>query len=165
MKKLFLIRHAKSSWSDPAVSDFYRTLNKRGKRDAPFMAKKLAEAGGNPDLVLSSPAKRARKTARIMARAVGYPKNRIVYDDRIYSASVEDLFHVLQEGAKRCSELFLVGHNFAITDLAVLLTGGVIENIPTSGIVAIQCPVKKWADISSGCGKIEFFDFPKRHRV
>jgi len=75
MKKLFLIRHAKSSWSDPSVSDFHRKLNKRGKRDAPFMAEKLAARDNTlPDIVISSPAKRAKKTARFMANGVGYPE-------------------------------------------------------------------------------------------
>jgi phosphohistidine phosphatase len=163
MKKLFLIRHAKSSWSDPAVSDFYRTLNKRGKKDAPFMAAKLAETGAHPDIILSSPAKRAKKTACFMAKGVGYPTDSIVYDDNIYSASTEELFRVLKKVDKKYNELYLVGHNFAITDLAVVLTDVVIDNIPTSGIAAMECRIKKWSNISPGCGKILFFDFPKKY--
>ncbi len=164
MKRLYLIRHAKSSWSDPTVSDFYRTLNKRGKKDAPFMAAKLAENGANPDLVLSSPAKRAKKTASFMARGVGYSKDKIRYDDNIYSASTQDLFSVLKKVDGTISELFLVGHNFAITDLAEMLTGEVLGNVPTSGIVAIEFQIKKWAKISVESGNMLFFDYPKRYK-
>lgn len=164
MKKLFLIRHAKSSWSDPSCSDFQRGLNKRGKKDAPFMARKIAEAGAHPDIILSSSAKRARKTAHFMAKGVGFPKDSIVYDDKIYSASTEELFQVLRKVDDKYNELYLVGHNFAITDLAVLLTGAVIDNIPTSGVVAVQCRIKTWPKIAPGCGKILFFDYPKMYK-
>lgn len=163
MKNLFLIRHAKSSWTDPTVSDFYRTLNKRGKKDAPFMAARLAETGANPDLILSSPAKRAKKTACFMAKGVGCSTNSIVYDDNIYSASTEELFHVLRKIDKKYNEVYLVGHNFSITDLAVALTDVTLDNIPTSGVVAMECQIKKWSNIAPGCGKILFFDFPKRY--
>ncbi len=164
MKKLYLIRHAKSSWSDTTVSDHYRTLNKRGKKDAPFMASKLSETGASPDMILSSPAKRAKKTANYIALGVGFPKDRIVYDDNIYSASTFELFQVLKSVNNKYRELFLVGHNFAITDLAVSLTGEIINNIPTSGIVAMECKITNWADIGSGCGRMIFFDYPKRYK-
>ena len=164
MKKLFLIRHAKSSWSDPTVSDYYRTLNKRGKKDAPFMAATLANTGVQPDIILSSPAKRAKKTACFIAKGVGYPTDSIVYDDNIYSASTEELFRLLRKVDEKINELFLIGHNFAITDLAVALTDVVIENIPTSGIVAMECRIKKWSNIGPGSGKILFFDYPKRYK-
>lgn len=163
MKKLFLIRHAKSSWSDTTVSDFNRTLKKRGKKDAPFMASKLSETGANPDLILSSPAKRAKKTACFMAKGVGYSTDLIVYDDNIYSASKEELLNILRKIDEKYNEVYLVGHNFAITDLAVALTDVTLDNIPTSGVVAMECQIKNWSDIAPGCGKILFFDFPKRY--
>lgn len=164
MKKLFLIRHAKSSWSDTTVSDFYRTLNKRGKKDAPFIASKLNEFGARPDVILSSPAKRAKKTAIFMADGVGFSKDLIVYDDKIYSASTQELLQVLKMVNDKTNELFLVGHNFAITDLAVSLTGEAIDNIPTSGIVAMECKIKKWSDIGTRCAKMLLFDYPKRYK-
>lgn len=163
MKKLFLIRHAKSSWGDPSVSDFYRKLNKRGKKDAPFMALKIAEAGASPDMILSSPAKRAKKTAQAMAQGVGFKKEFINYSDDIYSSSVHELFHVLKKVNNKINELFLVGHNYAITDLAQILTGEIIENIPTSGVVAMQCRINDWSDIEQGSGELLFFDYPKRY--
>lgn len=164
MKKLFLIRHAKSSWSDPSITDFYRTLNKRGKRDAPFMAAKVAASGAKPDLIVSSPAKRAKKTAKYMAEGVGYDSSNIKYYDAIYSSSRMELYQVLKMIDDRCNELFFVGHNYAITDLAEEITGQQLVNIPTSGIVSIACTIKKWKDIAPGCGTLVFFDFPKRYR-
>ncbi len=79
MKTLYLVRHAKSSWSNPALSDFDRGLNKRGKRNAPVMGKRMVVDGVKPDLIVSSPAKRALKTARIIAKEIGYPRKNIVF--------------------------------------------------------------------------------------
>ena len=161
MKTLLLIRHAKSSWSDPTVSDFHRKLNKRGKRDAPFMAKKLAERQLVPDLILSSPAKRAKKTAKIMAQGVG--ADGVQYNEAIYSASTIDLYRVLKVLDDRYSTVYFVGHNFAITDLAEEISGTSIDNIPTSGMVGLQLDISYWRDIEPGCGELLFFDYPKRY--
>ncbi len=163
MKKLFLIRHAKSSWSDPSVADFYRKLNKRGKRDAPFMANTLATRGEKPDIIISSPAKRAKKTARFMAKGVGYPENEIIYDETIYTSSTTDLYHVLQSIKEMHTTVFFIGHNYAITDLAEELISQQLLNIPTSGIVAMNCDIAQWKDIKPGCGTLLFFDYPKKY--
>lgn len=163
MKNLFLIRHAKSSWSDPSVSDFFRKLNKRGKRDAPFMAEKLASRGVSPDAIISSPAKRAKKTARIMAKAVGFPHSEIFYNDSIYSSSTTDLHRVLRSIDDSLSTVFFVGHNYAITDLAEELTARYIDNIPTTGIVAMSCNIERWQDLAPGCAQLLFFDYPKKY--
>lgn len=82
MKTLFLIRHAKSSWDDPNKDDFDRPLNERGKRNAPFMGKLLKKENILPDLIISSPAKRAIATAKIIADETGYPKNKIHTDSK-----------------------------------------------------------------------------------
>jgi phosphohistidine phosphatase len=164
VKKLFLIRHAKSSWANAALSDFERPLNDRGNKDAPFMAQKLAEAGARPDTVLSSPAKRAAKTAVIMAGGVGFAKDLIVYDQDIYSGSLQGLYTILHRLDDAGMELFFVGHNPDITDLAESLTGEHIGNIPTCGVVALECPIDRWSDLVPACGKLLFFDYPKRYQ-
>ena len=163
MKKLFLIRHAKSSWSDPTVSDFFRKLNKRGRRDAPFMADKLAARGASPDIIISSPAKRAKKTARFMAKGVGYPVDAIAYYEDIYSSSTMDLYKVLQSVNDSHGVVFFVGHNYAITDLAEELISQQLINIPTTGIVAMKCDISKWDELGPGCGTLLFFDYPKMY--
>jgi phosphohistidine phosphatase len=164
MRKLYIIRHAKSSWSDDTVSDFNRQLNKRGMRDAPFMAERLARMGASPDIIISSPAKRAKKTAEFMALGVGYEENLISYNDLVYSSSLADLYQVLRKIDDNCVEAYLVGHNFAITELAEELTGKSLINIPTSGVVALECVVKSWREIVPGCCSLLFFDYPKKHQ-
>lgn len=163
MKELYLIRHAKSSWSDPDASDFFRKLSKRGKRDAPFMAAKLAERGVHPDLIISSPATRARKTAQKMAEAVAYKDAKIFYNDSIYSSSTLELYRVLRTLSDTFSTVFFIGHNYAITDLAEDLTGKSIGNIPTCGIVAMKCNIESWRSIAKINADLLFFDYPKRY--
>ncbi|MEE4240296.1 MAG: histidine phosphatase family protein [Desulfopila sp.] len=164
MKKLYLIRHAKSSWSDLSVSDFERKLNKRGKRDGPFMARKLAESGAQPELILASPAARAKKTAEFMAKAVGYDHKEISFHEAIYHASAEDLLGILREIDDGFTRVFLVGHNYAITDLAEMLSGESLGNIPTTGIAALQCNVQRWTDAAPGCAALLMFDYPKKYK-
>ena len=165
MKRLYLIRHAKSSWSNLRISDFDRPLNQRGKREAPLMGKRLADKGICPDALISSPAKRARATAEIVARKVDYPVKRISYDDSAYTSDTVDLLQVLRRTDDRAKTAFLVGHNYAITDLAVLLTGEYIKKIPTSGVVAVDLSVESWAEVGVGKGTVLFFDFPEKNEV
>ena len=115
MKNLLLIRHAKSSWDDPLLSDQERPLNKRGKRDAPAMGLMLKEKGLHPDLILSSPAKRALKTAKLIAEAIDYPKKQCRHSQAVFGASFS-LIEVprnqigsssrLAERARECATLF-----------------------------------------------------------
>ena len=86
MKTLFLLRHAKSSWKEAELSDFDRPLNERGRRAAPFMGRLLRERGFAPELIISSTAKRARKTARLLTEGAQYEVP-VIFDDRIYEAS------------------------------------------------------------------------------
>lgn len=161
MKRLFLIRHAKSSWSDPTLDDFDRPLNKRGKRDAPEMADRLAALDIVPDLMISSPAKRARKTAVQMAKATGYDRNSIRFDEDLYLGSLSYHLHVIENALLKSDTLFLVGHNHTITELAGYLSGTYIDNIPTCGIAAIEFTGHVHEMIQAGGGKLLFFDFPK----
>lgn len=163
MKRLYLIRHAKSSWAEPGLPDFDRPLNGRGKADAPFMGKRLADHGVNPDLILSSPAKRARKTARSIAETVGFPKNLIRFDETIYGADVPDLLAAIARVPDEHEVLFFVGHNYGITDLAQWLTGRNTGVIPTCGVVGIEFDRLTWQGLQEGSGRLLFFDFPKKH--
>lgn len=163
MKQLILIRHAKSSWSDPRATDFERKLNKRGKRDAPFMAEKLAQRGVEADLIISSPAKRARKTAKHMAKATGHDPGSIVFSEDAYSFSAADVLPILKGVDNKYEIVFFIGHNYGLTDLAEQLTGETLLNIPTSGMVAMKCRIEKWSEMLPGCAQMEFFDYPKKH--
>lgn len=161
MKTLVLIRHAKSSWADPDLSDFSRPLNRRGKRDAPEMGKRLAARGLMPELMVASPAKRAKKTAIHIARQTGYQSAAILYDERLYLSSPSTYIEVIKGHFEEVDLLFLIGHNHALTDLAEYLGGTSLGNVPTAGTVAIAYRKKRDFLENPGGGKIIFFDFPK----
>ena len=137
MKRLYVIRHAKSSWNNPVLTDFERPLNKRGKQNAPFMGKRLKESEVQPDFFLASPAKRALKTAKTIAKEIDFPKKHIVTDESIYLAGVSTLLTVIRNIDDSCHQVILVGHNPGLTELAEYLTNQRFDNIPTCGIVCI----------------------------
>jgi len=126
------------------------------------MAEKLAHFGACPDVLISSPAKRAKATAEIVARGVKYPVKRIHYEDLIYTSATIDLLHVLQKIDDRIETAFLVGHNYGITDLAVMLTSEYISKIPTSGVVAMDLSIATWKEAGPGRGKMLFFYYPEK---
>ena len=165
MKHLYLIRHAKSSWSDPSLSDFSRPLNKRGKRDVPMMGKRMAALNQQPDLIISSPAKRARRTARGIGAALGFRKKEITFDERLYSFSSQGLLDVIQKTPATVRVLAVVGHNHGLTACAEMLSGEPLINVPTCGIVLIAFKVSSWDLVSECCGKMLLFDYPKRLHV
>lgn len=165
MKTIILVRHAKSSWKDTSLDDFDRPLNKRGKRNAPFMGKKLKERKIIPDLVLSSPAKRAKKTATAVAKALDYPKKKITFYDKMYHASARYLFELLKNLDDEHETIMLFGHNPSLNDFAdMLLKRNPISNIPTTGVCCIRFDVNHWQKVEQGKGEIVFFDFPKRYQ-
>src|SRR5262245_44557478 len=118
MKTLFLIRHAKSSWAEPGLSDRERPLNDRGRRDAPKMGKRLAKRDAVPDLILSSPAVRALETAEIIAEKLDYRRKDIVVVDRLYGVAADDLLALIQKLDDKLQRVMLFGHNPGLTELA-----------------------------------------------
>jgi phosphohistidine phosphatase len=156
-KILYIARHAKSSWDDMSLSDFERTLNARGKRDAPFMANLLKEKGITPDLIISSPAKRAKKTASHYQQTLG---SELRFDENIYEASSMTLLHLVQEAFQNVDTLMIVGHNPGFTALNDMLSNKSIYNIPTSGVVAITFK----DTVASHKGKQLFYAYPKKYQ-
>lgn len=163
MKLLTLVRHAKSSWEDD-LPDFERPLNERGERDAPEMGRRLARAEPAVDHWVSSPAKRAARTAEVLTEAVGFPKERIAWDDRIYEATPGVLLEVVRDLPDAAGHAALVGHNPAFTDFANLLGGLSIDNVPTCGAVRLRLPVDAWAEVDPGLAELVGFDHPKKGR-
>src|SRR6266576_332308 len=133
MKTLFLIRHAKSSWDDPALSDKDRPLSDRGRRDAPKMGKRLAKRDVKPDLILSSPARRALTTAEIIAKKLDYKLKHIVVDDRLYAGAVHDLLNVVHKLGDKLERVMLFGHNPELTEFAHRLSSE-ITRMPTCAV-------------------------------
>lgn len=161
-KRLTLLRHAKSSWHEPDLSDFDRPLNRRGQRDAPLMGQRLAEKGFAPDLLLVSPALRARLTAEAIAKQLMIDKNRLSFDESIYLAKVHELIILLRAIAEDQQNVLLVGHNPGITDLANYLIGGRIENVPTCGVFSVVLQVPRWDQLKRASARLLYYDYPKK---
>jgi phosphohistidine phosphatase len=160
MKRLFVIRHAKSSWKDSLLSDFDRPLNGRGKKNAPMMGSRLKKRRVFPDLIISSPALRAKTTADIISKKVRYFKE-IVYEEEIYASYEISLHKILKKLDDKNKTVFLIGHN---PDLNMLVEEYVDfdENIVTCGVVELEFDCKKWKDISRKNAKLISFDYPKK---
>ena len=163
MKTLYLVRHAKSSWKKAHLADIDRPLNSRGKRDAPFMGKLLSEKGVKPDALISSPAKRARKTAFAFAEALDYPKSQIKLNPKVYEASVQDLFLVINNWDNALDVVMLFGHNLSYIYFANLYAKPPLDNVPTAGVVAIEFEVDQWKEVNNENGKVLFFEYPKKY--
>jgi len=146
VKTLFLVRHAKSSRNEPASQDKDRPLNNRGKRDAPKMGKRLAKREAIPDLILSSPAKRALKTAQLIAKKLDYKLQDIVVDDRLYATGADELLHLIRKLGAKPKSVMLVGHNPELTELAHHLSSK-ITHLPTCAIADFTIEAKSWTTI------------------
>jgi len=162
LKTLLLIRHAKSSWDDPALTDYERPLNERGKKDAPAMAEKLYERGIKIDAFVTSPARRARKTAEQFAKRYKKEKEDLLLKTELYMASDEAFNSVVEKLNDDIDCVAIFSHNPGITDFANSLTDDIrIDNIPTSGIFAVSIEAKKWNKFKEAKKKFLFFDYPK----
>jgi phosphohistidine phosphatase len=163
MKTLYLVRHAKSSWKYPDLDDFERPLNKRGRRSAPLMGTILTKLRVAPDLIISSPANRAAMTARIIAARINYPLEKIQYSEAIYEFSEDALIRVIKQIDDRVNKAMVVGHNPAANGLANYIGDRPISNIPTCGVCCVELDISSWPKISDHCGKVKFFEYPKKH--
>ncbi|HKJ84321.1 MAG TPA: histidine phosphatase family protein [Mariprofundaceae bacterium] len=162
MKRLLLVRHAKSSWKDAGLDDFDRPLNKRGGHDAPMMGARLTKRHIHPDMIVSSPAKRAVQTAEALASSLKVPTQRLIYDRSVYEASTTTLLKVIENLDDEQSCVMLVGHNPAMTLLANALAGHVIDNLPTCGIVDLSINIERWCEVMGGYVTCRLCDYPKR---
>ncbi|GIV36116.1 MAG: phosphohistidine phosphatase SixA [Cyclobacteriaceae bacterium] len=162
MKTLYLVRHAKSSWDSPTLRDFDRPLSERGKTDAPRMGQRLHKRGVAPELILSSPARRARSTARKIAREINYDLYQIQFADNLYHATPDTILQILSRLPDSFQSVMVVGHNPELTDFVNEYMGVRIDNVPTCGVVAARFKVQSWKELSSVAGELIFFDYPKQ---
>lgn len=146
MKTLLILRHAKSSWNHPELSDYDRPLNGRGKRDAPRMGKHLRQEGLIPDRILTSSAKRARKTANKVAKASGYT-GKVKKLDTFYDTVPGVYFETLQALSNKHQRVMIVGHNPTMEQLVSHLTGNV-EQMPTAALAHIELPIEHWESLN-----------------
>ncbi len=162
MKNLYLLRHAKSSWDNPGLSDQERPLNQRGLHDAPMMGERLRGRGESPDLVFSSPARRALTTAQLFCDACGYPPDEIATDEGLYFLGRGAIEEIILNQSDRVGSLMLVFHNPDITHFCNSISDYFrIDNIPTCGLVKWACDIERWRDWSREAAKFEYFDYPK----
>lgn len=162
MKTLYLVRHAKSSWAKQDLPDFERTLNDRGKHDAPIMGDRLAARGVKPDIIIASTAKRAIKTAKIITQMIGYDKDEIEKNSKLYLASTKVILNIIFGIENTNSSAMLIGHNPGFTDLAKSFSDLKIDNMPTCSIFCVEFSIDSWKEISQSQGKYKFFDYPKK---
>lgn len=164
MKTIYLIRHAKSDWNNPRLSDFDRPLNKRGKADAPFMGKKLNDLNPKIDLFLSSPAKRAMQTSKLIAKEINYDFDTIKFDESLYHSPVENLNSIVNNLSNNLNSVIIVGHNPGFTNFYNYLTLNYIDNIVTCGIVKVEFDIDSWQEIIEGLGTKIFYFYPKMYK-
>ena len=161
MKTLVLVRHAKSSWDNIDQQDIERPLNDRGKKDAPEMAKRLKDKGVKVDVLVSSPAKRARRTAVLFAEEFGVKKDEIVIIDELYMASPSSFERVVASLPDKYDTAVIFSHNPGITEYTNSLTNVHVDDMPTCGVYAVRGDTDKWATFRAGEKKFLFFDYPK----
>lgn len=162
-RKLFIIRHGKSSW-ETVVADIDRPLNERGVKNAYEMASYMLDRGLVPELVISSPANRALHTAIIMANVWGMKDQNIWIRRSLYLPEVEDITETLYEVDDAVSSVAVFGHNPGFTHFANQLARQTIDNVPTAGVVCVEMEMDAWNDIfNAKIGEV-IFDCPKKHR-
>jgi phosphohistidine phosphatase len=164
LKTLFIIRHAKSSWAEIGARDFDRVLDLRGHNDAPRMAKMLKMEGVKPDLIVSSPAMRAKTTAGYFAKEFGIDAQSIDYQQDIYEALVSDIDSVVRDLPNTAKVVFLFGHNPTLTYYTNRFNAKQIDNLPTCGIVRIETNVDDWSKMNEKNAKVTGLWFPKMYK-
>ena len=162
MKTLLLIRHAKSSWDNSVLTDFKRPLNERGKYDAPLMAKKIRDKKIDIDTFISSPAKRAEKTAKIFMEEFKFNHKDLVLAPALYEATLNNFYDVVENLKDKTDVVALFAHNPGITDFINSLECHPVYDMPTCAVFALKIKTKKWKEIKEVGKEFLFFDFPKK---
>ncbi|MEO6833266.1 MAG: histidine phosphatase family protein [Chitinophagaceae bacterium] len=166
MKRLILIRHAKTHPAAFGQRDFDRMLTERGFSDASMMAERLKKAGIVPELILSSTAKRAEQTVSILADAFKYPLEKIDWRKDFYQCFPEEFLEAIYALDDSIETVFIIAHNPGISMLATELSGTLKRvDLPTCGIAGITLETKKWIEISTAKKQLFLFDTPKQDHV
>jgi phosphohistidine phosphatase len=162
MKRLFIVRHAKSSWGGAGLSDFERPLNERGKRDAPEIAHRLLTRKVKLDTFISSPAKRAKTTCKAFCKVYKFPEEQIIVVDELYEANPEAFNNVIRNINENANNVAIFGHNPGITDFVnQLCEGNRIDNMPTCSVFAVETDISQWSEFDRARKQFLFFEYPK----
>ena len=163
MRILYLLRHAKSSWSDAGLDDHDRPLNERGIHDAPRMAEHFRTRNEKVDLIVSSTAARALATAQVFRHVLSLPESALITVPRLYLATPSALLSQLNAVPDPVGSVMFVGHNPGISEFAEQLSGRPLGDLPTAALVRIDLPFESWALASRGTGDLVWQDHPKMH--
>jgi phosphohistidine phosphatase len=168
MRRLMLLRHAKSDWTAPGVRDHDRPLSTRGRDSAPKMGAYMIRHALVPDLIVASTAARARETLDLLLPSFDTtPK--VVHDKRLYDAEADAMFAVIRQTARPVHNLLLVGHNPGLAELAALLMASgdvetrqrLLEKFPTAGLAVIDFALDDWAKLHPKAGRLDRFVVPR----
>lgn len=168
MRRLMLLRHAKSDWTEADRGDLDRPLTPRGREAAPLIGAYMAHHALVPDLVICSPAARARETLDLVAPAFGR-ELALVTERRVYDVGAEQVLAVLKETKRDVHSLLVIGHNPSLQDLAALLIASgdvelrqqLLEKFPTGGLAVIDFPVDDWKKLHPNAGRLDRFVTPR----
>lgn len=161
-KTLYLVRHAKSSWTDMGHGDFNRPLNNRGLHDAPIIGKRLKDRKILPEIILCSPAQRARQTAGWLLREMGGSMDAVQFDENIYEASVGTLLDLIRNLPDSSASAMIIGHNPSMGWLANQLADCHIDRMPTCAVATIELKTNHWGDAGACASRLLDFDYPKK---
>ena len=164
MKTILCVRHAKSGWDDPSLSDIERKLTDRGKSDAKTMAKRLQERSIEIDAFVSSTAKRAKKTAKIFMKEFEKDKKKLQLAESLYEASVKDFYDVVESLDDKDKTVALFSHNPGITEFVNSFNTTPVYDMSTCSIYAITVKTKHWKDFREAKKEFFFFDYPKNEQ-
>ena len=157
-RALYLLRHLKSSWDDPALPDRERPLAPRGRKAGKKVAKHLRKTGVEPELVLCSPAVRTRQTLAAVEAELGAPEIRFV--DELYHAGAETLLAALQGVDPGVDSVLLIGHNPGLLDLAVMLAGALPDELPTGALATLSFD-GAWAELEPAACELVAYVVPR----
>lgn len=168
MKTLYLVRHAKAVGLEADETDSERSLTKKGRKDAQRIARKLKKKSKVPQLIISSPAKRAVKTARILANELNYSIDMIAMNDTLYESPEEGgeeaLLEVLKHVDNEYQSVMFIGHDPLLSSFANFLQKSFTEKLPAGAVVEVEFANNSWSTISKGRGKVAFFDYAGRNK-
>jgi phosphohistidine phosphatase len=167
MKTLYVLRHAKSDWSNSSLKDFDRPLNDRGRKAGEAMGAEMRRRGVKPDLVLVSTALRARQTLALVQDGYGQAFN-VRDEGRIYAADVSTLIDVVRSVPDNMESLMIVGHNPGLQDLVLLLADGpddlrseVAQRFPTAALAEIRFECDSWRKVAGASGQLQSLTKPR----
>jgi len=161
MRNLIIMRHAKSDWGNSSLSDIDRPLNERGLMTAPFIGKELLSRNKVPDLIISSPANRAKTTAQLAAKSFNYA-GEIFIDHTFYFGSLEAIVEKIKKTDNSVTTLMIVGHNPTWETLVDILSeSSSFIQMPTAAIASIIFKIDSWNNLKPNTGSLEFLLIPK----